>query len=463
MPSASHIILFCVYAALAIGAGAAAPSFSDAPPVLIGAVVFLACALAHEAWARRTNEARLIRSMRIMKAAYDRLQDPNPTHPPEEPPPYPSTRAPEPQPPSPSAPPDGGTPAPGPERPGGAPPQAEAAPHPDANPPPPSPPEAQPEPQPVNERGEIALLQRLLSTLRSAEDPGLRPEPGIEEADGGAGVAGVGRGGLRVVGGSDRPDGEGGTVLELVEHGLRDDRVDLYLQPIVSLPQRKRRFFECYSRVRTEDGTVIEPSEYLDLAKTAGLLTSIDNILLFRCLQLLGKLQRQDTTAVFFCNVSAYTLADDGFVQDIVAYMERHRELSAKLVLEMAQSDLTDAPASLPDYLASLQAAGYRFSMDGVRDLDLDIQMMAEKGFRSVKIDAAILLELIEAGRGSVVRSLKQNLDHHGIDMIVERIESEKDLLELLDFNIDYGQGFLFGEPRPGKDPDAQERADGSG
>jgi len=454
MPSASHMILFCVYVALAIGAGVAAPAVTDAPPVLIGAVVFLACALAHEAWTRRLNEARLIRSIRVMKSAYDRLQDPGTTLPPTDPLPPPGPHV------GPSEDTEPAPPAPAHEE------RAEdtpTTPRAVAPPPPKAPQPADPKPDtPTNERGEIALLQRLLDTLRMTDDPGLRPEPGIEELDGSAAAPeeGGARGGLRVVGGSDT-DSRG--VLDLLEQGLRDDRVDLYLQPIVSLPQRKRRFFECYSRVRTEDGAVIEPPDYLDLAKTAGLLTSIDNILLFRCLQLLGKLQRQDATAVFFCNLSAYTLADDGFVQDIVAYMERHRELSSKLVLEMAQTDLADAPANLPDYLETLQAAGYRFSMDGVRDLDLDIQIMAEKGFRSVKIDAAILLELIEAGRGSVVRSLKQNLDHHGIDMIVERIESEKDLLELLDFNIDYGQGFLFGEPRPSKDPDAQDRADGVG
>ena len=457
MPSASHMILLCVYAALAIGAGFAAPILFDAPPVLIGAIVFLACALIHEAWSRRVNEARLIRSIRIMKTAYDRLQEGGTTHPPAAPT-QPDSGSGHQEPPSSRV---HDSAAPVPDR-----PRAEERPQTDRPASVSEPPQEQglapaSEAAPATERSEIALLQRLLNTLRTSDDPGLRPEPGIEEADGPAADAdgATRRGGLRVVGGSESADDGTASVLDLVQQGLRDDRVDLYLQPIVSLPQRKRRFFECYSRVRTEDGEVIEPGAYLDAAKATGLLTSIDNILLFRCLQLLGKLQRTDATAVFFCNVSANTLADDDFVQDIVSYMERHRELSSKLVLEMAQTDLSDAPENLPDYLAALQKAGYRFSMDGIRDLDLDIAIMAEKGFRSIKVDAAILLELIEAGRGSVVRSLKQNLDHHGIDLIVERIESEKVLLELLDFNIDYGQGFLFGEPRPSKDPGAQDRA----
>ena len=56
------------------------------------------------------------------------------------------------------------------------------------------------------------------------------------------------------------------TVLDIVRAALRDDRVDLVLQPIVSLPQRKRRFYECFSRLRTEGGAMVLPEQYIALA-----------------------------------------------------------------------------------------------------------------------------------------------------------------------------------------------------
>ena len=49
--------------------------------------------------------------------------------------------------------------------------------------------------------------------------------------------------------------------------------------------------------------------------------------------------------------------------------------------------------------------------------------------------------------RFTLTRRLKKHLDAFGIDMIVEKIEGEDMLRELLDFNIDYGQGYLFGKP----------------
>ena len=44
--------------------------------------------------------------------------------------------------------------------------------------------------------------------------------------------------------------------------------------------------------------------------------------------------------------------------------------------------------------------------------------------------------------------ALKQRLNDNDIDLIVEKLEAEEDLIELLDYDIDFGQGYLFGEPR---------------
>jgi cyclic-di-GMP phosphodiesterase TipF (flagellum assembly factor) len=46
------------------------------------------------------------------------------------------------------------------------------------------------------------------------------------------------------------------------------------------------------------------------------------------------------------------------------------------------------------------------------------------------------------------VEALKQGLNDNDIDLIVEKLEAEEDLIELLDYDIDFGQGYLFGEPR---------------
>lgn len=278
--------------------------------------------------------------------------------------------------------------------------------------------------------------------------PGLAAAPAADERD---------RPPLRVVAddGPNRLSEE--RILEIVRDGLRQDRVDLYLQPIVSLPQRKRRFFECFGRIRAEDGTLVTPEQYLEPARRAGLSTTVDNMMLFRCVQLLRKARRRDPTTAFFCNVSPHTLADREFLRDLIAYMENHRELASSLVFELAQADFDRQRERLAPDLQRIGEMGYRFSLDRVDRLDLDLDELESLNVHFLKIDAALILAALEDGgeAASQLRMLKQQLDARDIDLIVEKIETERMLVELLDFNIDFGQGYLFGEPRLSRDPDA--------
>jgi cyclic-di-GMP phosphodiesterase TipF (flagellum assembly factor) len=233
------------------------------------------------------------------------------------------------------------------------------------------------------------------------------------------------------------------TVLEIVRAALRSDRIDLVLQPIVSLPQRRRRFYECFSRLRTQDGAMILPEQYIALAERAGLITAIDNMLLFRCIQLVRKIHHRNQDIDFFCNLSPHTLVDEDFFNDFVAFLEGNQELAPHLVFEFAQGDFarwSEAGAGLLDRLATL---GCRFSLDQVTDLKFDPAELAARHVRFVKIESGILLNQMQDSVG-ILRALRR----HQIDLIVEKVEDEGRLLEILDYDIDFGQGFLFGEPR---------------
>ncbi len=91
---------------------------------------------------------------------------------------------------------------------------------------------------------------------------------------------------------------------------IDNNRIDLYLQPVVTLPQRKVRYYEAMTRLRTEDGTLILPSDFLAHAEKSGLIPRIDNVQLFRCVQVLRRLLLKNREIGLFCNVSVATLND---------------------------------------------------------------------------------------------------------------------------------------------------------
>jgi cyclic-di-GMP phosphodiesterase TipF (flagellum assembly factor) len=247
-------------------------------------------------------------------------------------------------------------------------------------------------------------------------------------------------------------DADEATVLEIVREGLRNNRVDLFVQPVVSLPQRKHRHYECYSRIRAADGAMITPEQYLAIAEREGLIGAIDNMLLFRSLQLVRKIQKRENVGLFL-NISEHTLADADFFREFVAFLAGNRELAPRLVFEFAQAHVERHGASVMLELERLARLGFRFSMDQVTHLNLDLDALGARHFRFIKLDAAKLLEHTRSETERLdMRAFKRALDRNGIDLIVEKIETEPMVLELLDLPVDYGQGFLFGEPRQARE-----------
>ena len=239
----------------------------------------------------------------------------------------------------------------------------------------------------------------------------------------------------------------------IIRHALEENRIDLYLQPVVSLPQRKTRFYEAYSRLRADDGTMIGPDRYIPLAAQSGLISVIDNLLLFRCVHLVRKLRRRNRNVSFFCNISSFSLNDEAFFDQFVDFLSGDEGLAESLVFEFGADDIQRGGAEVDAKLARLAAMGYRFSLDRVQSLDIDFTGLAHRRFRYIKVDAALMLSPTkQSGASIAVDDLKEMLTRSGIDLIAEKVETERTVVDLLEFGVDFAQGYLFGAPRPAKD-----------
>ncbi len=242
-------------------------------------------------------------------------------------------------------------------------------------------------------------------------------------------------------------------VLEMVQDALRSNRVDLFVQPIVSLPQRKRRHYECFSRVRAEDGSILMPESYIGVAEREGLIAAIDNMLLFRGVQLVRRVQKANSDVGIFVNISEHTFADVRFLREFATFMAANRDLAPHLVFEFSQASVARHRDAGFKELGKLGKLGFRLSMDQVTSIDFDVADLAELHIRFLKIEASKLIEQTRATTQRLdMRAFKQALDSFAIDLIVEKIETEPMLVEILDMPVDFGQGYLFGEPRLSKD-----------
>ena len=228
------------------------------------------------------------------------------------------------------------------------------------------------------------------------------------------------------------------------------NRIDLYLQPVVTLPQRKVRFYEALSRLRTEDGEIIPAGDFVDIAESAGLMPKIDNMLVFRCVQVVRRLQLKSRDVGLFCNVNATTLTDGFYFKQFLEFMEANKALAGSLTFEFTQDAYRSFGPIEHESLAALADSGFRFAMDHVTDLRLNPKELADRSFRFVKVPATLLLNRAAAAQSDIhAEDLADLLARNGIDLIGERIENESTVVDLLDYDVRFGQGFLFSPPRP--------------
>lgn len=238
-------------------------------------------------------------------------------------------------------------------------------------------------------------------------------------------------------------------MLELIRTSLEENRVDLYLQPMVSLPQRKVRYYEALSRLRAENGSVIMPAQYIKIAAPAGLMSVVDNLLLFRCVQIVRRLMSKNRGVGVFCNISGDTLRDAEFFPQFLDYMQHNRDLAGQIVFEFSQDSVQKAGREGEANLRRLNEIGFALSMDNIRSLALDFGKLRSIGFSYLKVRADMLTKgMNAAGAAVAAEDFKDLLQRHGLNLIAERVEDERTVVQLLDYAVDFAQGYLFGEPR---------------
>ena len=250
-------------------------------------------------------------------------------------------------------------------------------------------------------------------------------------------------------------------LLDTVKDALAGNRVDLYLQPVVSLPQRRTVFYESFSRLRDETGRVMMPAEYLSVAEPEGLVAAIDNLLLFRCVQIVRRLAKQDRKVGIFCNISLASLSDEQFFPQFLDFLSANKDMAGALIFELGQAAFERRGAVEARHMARLADLGFRFSLDKVTDLDLDFQDLARSDIKFIKVGAQMLLDQLEESEGRlVIRSLPdlhasdfaRLTRRYGVEVIIEKVESERQIVDILELDMAFGQGHLFGEPRAIRD-----------
>jgi PAS domain S-box-containing protein len=236
--------------------------------------------------------------------------------------------------------------------------------------------------------------------------------------------------------------------LRRVRTALNDDRFVLYSQPIVETRSRRVVREELLLRMLSDrrDGHVIAPGAFLPVAEEFGMIGEIDRWVIQEGIALLGG-QRE-----IAINLSGHSIGDPSITKLIESVIRDLEVDPSKLTIEITETALVQDMKAARAFTDRLERLGCALALDDFGTGYGSFTYLKHLPVQYIKIDTDFIRELPRnpADR-QIVRSIVGVAKGFGIKTIAEGVEDQETLELLLDFGIDFAQGYHIDRPSPAK------------
>lgn len=239
----------------------------------------------------------------------------------------------------------------------------------------------------------------------------------------------------------------------LIGRALGEGRLEVHLQPIVSLPQRRTRGYEALPRLRLDEDTLLLPHEFIETVEARGFGPTLDALVLTRALAIARHLSSKDGDIFVSCNFSAATWSSSRALAALTRILDKYRDHVGHLVVEMPQTVFRSLDPTSLGLLGAMSANGVSFALDQLVDLRLDPRSLFDRGVRYIKAPAAMLRDHLDGKvTGDIaVGDLPALLGRASITFVAEQVEDNPLAADMIELGVMMGQGAAFSPPRPVK------------
>jgi diguanylate cyclase len=238
-----------------------------------------------------------------------------------------------------------------------------------------------------------------------------------------------------------------------LRQAIRDNYLELFYQPIVSLNPYKVVGFEALIRWKHPERGWISPDKFIPLAEQTGLIIPLGDWILDAACRQMTIWQNQfldDLPLSLSVNLSGVQLNESGVVPNIINHYKSLNLHQVKLKLEITESTLMNNTQTVISCLEELRAAGIQISIDDFGTGYSSLSYLRDLPIDTLKIDRSFISRIggDEQNLG-IVRAIITLAHTLGLDVIAEGVETGEQLDTLRSLGCNYGQGYLFSQPIP--------------
>jgi diguanylate cyclase (GGDEF)-like protein len=236
-----------------------------------------------------------------------------------------------------------------------------------------------------------------------------------------------------------------------LEEALKNNRFELFAQAIVPLKDPELPGgYEVLLRLRNPDNSICAPVDFLPAAQRYQMMPSIDRWVLDHTLSLLesyaGVLMRRHISVSI--NVTAHSLADDTFVDYLLARTKSSRFPARLLTIEITEQSAVRNLARAVHLMKRLRAAGVGVALDDFGTGTNSLAYLRDLPVTRVKIDGSFVKDILTNPRSaSTLKAIVDLVRPYDVEIVAEYVENAAIANIVRSLGIDYAQGYAFGKP----------------
>ncbi len=231
--------------------------------------------------------------------------------------------------------------------------------------------------------------------------------------------------------------------IKKIKTGVKNDNFKGYFQPIVNTQTKEVYKYEALIRYIEEDGTVVSPFKFLDIAKKAKLYPNIIKIMINEAFNLITKKNKR--VAV---NISFEDIASENTMSYIYSTIEKHKEFANLLEFEILESEEISDFSEVFKFIERVGNYGCKVGVDDFGAGYSNFNMLVNLNISFVKIDGS-LIKNIDSSKNQkiIVKTIDEFAKKFGFSTVAEFVSSEDIYNQIKEIGVDYCQGYYFNAP----------------
>ena len=233
---------------------------------------------------------------------------------------------------------------------------------------------------------------------------------------------------------------------ERLRHGLADDELTLYCQPIAALSGAERfPLAEVLVRLREEEKTLLPPGQFLPVFEHYGMMPDLDRWVVGKVLE---HIARGSRIPRFTINVSTQTIEDAAFPKAVALELVSAGVPGTALQFEISENDTLARLDAAVRFSTAIRAVGCGIIVSGFGRRTATFMPLKTLRPDFVKVDGVIVRKLLTAPAAEAkLRAILRVGEVMGFQVIAEMVEDQDILMRLKALGVGYAQGFGIQQP----------------